>query len=969
MDEKNVNRFKDNLERFAFFSKEDAKLFNSMNCSSVSFYTNDNGELNLQIKNGDDLDYVYSKESIKAECLQWFLNLRVENTKVLYVFGVGLGNYYEVCQDWLRKDPTRFLIFLEDNKEIIYHFLQTENAEKILHDKQVRLQYIDQYAKTEGQGIDGLTTAFLFDPYRFTSLVYYSSKRSKFLNDLTQFFSHSIHSKQTKTGEFLTGGGAYFTNYYNNLKFLPDSYFANAMFDKFKNTPAIICGAGPSLEKNIHLLKTLGDKALIIAGGSATNALNSYNVFPHFTAGIDPNPSQLMRLLSNNAYETPFFYRNRIYTEALGLNSGSKLYMTGAGGYEIHKWIEKKLGMGAIDSVDEGHNIVNFSVSIAKKLGCNPIILCGVDLAYTNNQSYLPGIKFHALHNFKKSFITKNAQDEVIGFKDVDGNSTTTLWKWVNEASWYSYFAELNPSTKLINATEGGIGFPNIQNMTLTHVASKYLEKTYDFESLIHGEIQNSPFPHEIQGEDVLKVMKLLRKHLGGCEVILKNLLEEYFFALRTLMGNAEASIESNLKKIQDLKEKLTQNEFYTYILKRFLEVHVWVFEKRSAYFIYDLEKDSKQPVKFSKLELELDGYKFLKSVLKLNKDILEKAIKNYPRNEIQKDKKKKTALKTPLKTTRPIFDGEKQFEFYPNHMVKTEQYLKNDLREGPSTYYSQNGTILSSCWYEKGLREGRALFYYATGEVFSIRHFRHGLSDGTHEFYYKDGSLKSRIQYKNGVLHGEVLLYYKNHELKRELHFKDGKRDGVERMWNEQGILIIEANYVDDKSLGSANWWYDNGVLKQTVKHTANFEDYEIQCFTEQGQEVPKAIVEGEDYFDKLIKITNTFMESIQDLFKQADLLVPYLEVKDADEVLKRKNMLEALKGEIGKLAEINAEIKKNFSGNAHSLNEPFWKSTALQEQIDEQLNGVIETMRIEIQAVQSLIIKAMNKVSEKIK
>ena len=188
---------------------------------------------------------------------------------------------------------------------------------------------------------------------------------------------------------------------------------------------------------------------MIIAGGSAINALNSYDFFPHFTAGIDPNPSQLMRMLANNAYETPFFYRNRIFTEALELNSGSKIYITGSGGYDLHKWIEKKLGVTEDEPIDEGYNIINFSVSIARKLGCNPIILCGMDLAYTNNQSYINGMKFHPLHNFKKSFLTKNATDEVIGFKDINGNQTTTLWKWVNEATWYSNFAEQNKNTLL----------------------------------------------------------------------------------------------------------------------------------------------------------------------------------------------------------------------------------------------------------------------------------------------------------------------------------------------------------------------------------------------------------------------------------------------------------------------------------------------------------------------------------------
>src|ERR1700722_11059782 len=178
MDEQNTQRFEENLERFSFFSKEDANLLNSVDCKRISFCHNANGELNLQIKEEDHLDYLYSREDIQAEGHSWFLNLRVDNIKILYVFGVGLGNYYDACKEWLTHDATRFLIFLEDDLEILYHFLQTEKATEILHHKQVRVQYVDQHASSEGVGIDGMTTAFLFDPYRFSSLAYYQLKRA-----------------------------------------------------------------------------------------------------------------------------------------------------------------------------------------------------------------------------------------------------------------------------------------------------------------------------------------------------------------------------------------------------------------------------------------------------------------------------------------------------------------------------------------------------------------------------------------------------------------------------------------------------------------------------------------------------------------------------------------------------------------------------------------------------------------------
>lgn len=936
--------FKQNLERFAEFSPDEAKKITILNDPSYKFFDNENGELNLKVNE----EPIYSTQSIKEEALNWLSHLNLKNSKVLYVFGVGLGAYYDACKEWLKEDFTRFLIFIETDPKIISCLFQTEQANKLLHDPQVRIHYVEKEAPFDGSALDSLTTAFLFDPYVLSALNFYKQKFAKDFEHLGIQMSHTLYSKQGMSGEFLTGSAAFFLNFYENLKKLPESYLGDKLFNQFKDIPAIICGAGPSLEKNIQLLKTLGDRALIIAGGTSINALNSYDVFPHLTVGVDPNPTQLMRLLGNNAYETPFFYRNRIFPEALNLQSGEKLYVTGTGGYEIPKLFEKRFGIEDNDPIDEGYNVINLSVSIAKALGCNPIILCGMDLAYTNNQSYLAKIKFHALHNFKKTFITKGPQDEPIGFKDMYGQPTTTLWKWVNEASWYTHFAKCNPHLKLINATEGGIGFPDIEGMSLDDVSKKYLEKSYDLEGLIHQKIQNSHFSKDLTSENVLKKLKLLRKSLGNCEKILQTASEECKNFI--LDFQPDAALEDKCRAIDTFNKKIQDEDFGKYILSAFSKHYFWLFEKRMPYFLYDTESKLKNGKIKSRMELELDCYHFLQRVTVINKSLLDSAIKSHSQAMLSK---KENKIKNEKKTfqNKPIID--------------VEQKIENGLLEGNSIYYDNHGSVLSSTWFEKGLREGIAQFYYPSGKLFATKTFKHGLPDGEHRFFYEDGTLKSLITHHLGQLDGDVLLYYPNGELKRELHFKSGMREGIERMWNERGQLVIEAFYLADQPCGISKWWYDNGVLKQEVRHEAG--KYEVRGFLDNGQEIPKTLVEEEDYFDKLIKMTNTFMESIHDLLQKADLVLPFLDELQKDKIHESKNELNALKLEVDKISLINKEIQEKFSGNAHLMEEPIWKSSALQKSLDEKLNTLIGIMKSEITAVQQLIMHAIEKQQEK--
>jgi len=943
------SEFQENLKRLIFLEGKN-KFPDLKEPSRIFLAPNANGEMNLQIKETED--FIYSKEDIKKEAEDWFSALSLDSIKILYVFGIGLGYYYEAAKKWLHANPTRFIIFLEDDKEMLFHFLHAPLAKEILHDGQARVHLMENQEAL----VDHLSTVFLFDPYKITALNDYKNRRNLNLEGLKQEFAYFFYSKQSRMAEYLSGGGSFYVNYYHNLQFLSDSYFGNGLFEQFKGVPAIICGAGPSLNKNIETLKTLKDRALIIAGGSAINALNSHHLFPHFTVGIDPNPTQLTRILANNAYETPFFYRNRIHTDALFVASPERLYLTGSGGYDVPSWFENKLGIKAGPFIDEGYNVINFAVSIAKNLGCNPIILCGLDLAYTEGRSYIPGLKLHALHNFKRTFITKGEQDELVGFKDIYGKETTTLWKWINEASWFALFSESNPQIKLINATEGGIGFPNVENIPLAEVADTYLDKQYDFESLIHTEIQNSHFGNQTTGANVLKAMKLLRKSLGNCEVYLKELLEKALSLVHKKLEDKSYDLEPFLEDLAAVDKKLRDEDYYKAVLKQFANHYFWMFEQRMDYFLYDQDKELKDNKIMSRLQLEVDCGQFLKSVMQLNKCILEDAIRRYPKKEpLKKTKVKKRAVEK-----EPLNHLEKKVSYYPSKEIKSEAYFENGLLEGFCYYFAKSGNLLAKSFYSKGKREGKSYFYYENGQLFAAKNFKNGLLEGSQEFYYANGRKKALISYSQEKLDGIVLLYYPNGQLKREIHFKNGERDGIEKMWSPAGALMIEAFYKEDKPEGVANWWYGNGVLKQKSSHHENTNDFHIQFFMPDGKE----IFEKEDYFDHLIKITNSFTESIETILKQTDLIMPHLANMDKDVIETSKLELKALEAEMTKLLELNEKIKANFSGNSHAMEEPIWKSSALQAKIDEQLNGLIQAMKTEVKAIQDLIQKEIDKI-----
>jgi len=450
----------------------------------------------------------------------WFSSLSLGNAEVIYVFGIGSGEAYLEVQDWLHADPKRRLIFFEDRLGILRSFLESEVASHLLQDPQAELYGFTTLSNEIFQDVGWNA---LLQPVFATAIPAYAENRKSRANEFEQLVLYECSHKNEIVDEYLKFGIVFYRNFYRNILSLADSYQGSALFGQFTEIPAIICGAGPSLEKQLPKLKTLSDKALIFAGGSALKALQKGGVIPHFGAGIDPNPTQADRLIGWEG-DVPFFYRPRMHDKAFQAIRGPRLYLNGAGGYDTAEWFEEKLGIAG-PVLDEGHNVVNFCTEIARELGCNPIIYVGADLAFTNRAAYAPGVVENS-HEISEGAISR---------PDIYGNPVDTLWKWVAESEWLAKYADEHPDLTMINATEGGIGMRGIPNQPLNEIA---FEKSYPFSEMIHEKITQA------------KLTQVTTEKIHA-------LMHELEASLETLVSSFETLIEET----RSVREKLNRGE------------------------------------------------------------------------------------------------------------------------------------------------------------------------------------------------------------------------------------------------------------------------------------------------------------------------------------------------------------------------------------------------------------------------
>lgn len=592
----------------------------------VVFCKTSQGEPNL-VREIDGLAlYYHSQEGAEEEARNWFAQLDLTDVSILYMYGIGLGYSYEAAKNWIHESPSRCLVYLEDELSVLHRLFETERGTELLKDPQVRIIYFEGLEDKEG-ALECLYWNYALAKMAFSSLGLYSRVKSHHYADLKYKISFDAAAKNALIAEYLQCGASFFKNFYPNMLMLHHSLFGNQLFGKFKGVPAIICGAGPSLEKQLPLLKKIRDRALIFAGGSALNALGAAGLSPDFGGAIDPNPTQYERLISCGNLDIPYFYRNRLFHPAFELIKGPRLYLTGTGGYDVSNFYEQAFGIDE-PFFDEGHNVVNFLIQIAYRLGCDPIVCIGVDLAFTNGMVYAPGVVEDRSFDLNAHLDPKQIETLAIKRTDVNGNEVETLWKWIAESTWIGDFANEYSDVQVVNCTEGGIGFPGVENCLFESVVSHFPKLEEDLKNRIAEELTRCAFQGVTAEKLTEKTMELkgsLERSIGYFETLTydaQRLIKELKETGR--IPEITQSGEAALAEIE-----LEDEPAYRFVLDIFNQVITRLISRELQKIRVDSELKTEVEKLILKSELNSQRFAFLIQVARVNLEAIDLALKN----------------------------------------------------------------------------------------------------------------------------------------------------------------------------------------------------------------------------------------------------------------------------------------------------------------------------------------------------
>lgn len=530
------------------------------------------------------------------EAMDWVSSYQVDKVEVLVVYGIGMGHCYEALRPFLAKNSSNRLIFIEDNLEVIYAFLHSSKAKSFFQDPQVTLFYVGSEALCKE-----VLETIAFNVYIRPWSCIPSPGYGRYKKESFEKFSTRLSLLQLQVTdlfvEFFSPGDSPLLNFGRNLFLWPKSKNGSFLFGKFTGIPAVVVGAGPSLQEQIPLLQKLSSSCIIIAGGSAVPALLQAGIVPHFAATVDPNATQYIRMRQAQVFCLPLFYRSRALHECLMFHQGPLLYLKGGDGYPLIDYFEEDLHISG-ETLEGGHSVSNMIIELAAALGCSTIILAGYDLSYPKGKLYALSVSEALLSG---ETTEKNSEKMLFPAKSVTGDMIETEEKWITEGSWISKFAEQFPECTLVQTSPEGLYIDGLTHMSFKEAVDAYCTKTFDVESQVHVAIQEAPIL-PVTCEKIAFSMKKMAQSVEETIAILQDMYR--------YLKEKDCSLESERWFL--LEESLKQQIAYVSVLSMYEAMHAKLMQKKSLlecrpYNDKEAEKKFEKEAENSRIALFLD--------------------------------------------------------------------------------------------------------------------------------------------------------------------------------------------------------------------------------------------------------------------------------------------------------------------------------------------------------------------------
>lgn len=446
--------------------------------SSIDFESNDkvriqptrNGSLTAVVEGQGRPIHVASAFDPVVEAERWVSGLPDDEGQLGVVVGCGMGYHLEALT---RRYPNKKLVLVEPLPALFAKAIAHRDWRGVLESPNVEL-IVNDDARTVGQVLFARYHQELIEGASFWTWPAAQRYASGFVAelrghilDLIRTFRTNIHTKALFSLQWID-------NFFDNAGIFASDPGISSLAPILSGRPGIVVAAGPSLEKNGHLLRKAKGKALIIAAGSAVNPLLRLGVEPDLILSIDPGERNYDHFEHLKLPNVPLVYFPTIFPRIVQEYAGAR-FAVETDVFPLASWLCAYVG-DRKGTVASGPSVANSAWHMAVSLGLNPVILVGQDLALTDLKTHATGA-VHA-RSLQEDEVSQN--EAYIPVQDIHGDVVYTTRPLNSMRLWFEQrLAATSKEQLTIDATEGGALIRGTVVRPLEEVLDEYCRDTF----------------------------------------------------------------------------------------------------------------------------------------------------------------------------------------------------------------------------------------------------------------------------------------------------------------------------------------------------------------------------------------------------------------------------------------------------------------------------------------------------------
>jgi hypothetical protein len=336
------------------------------------------------------------------------------------------------------------------------------------------------------------------------------------LREFSQVFTDTLAYCRTNIATALVNSARTCSNLANNLPHYAAGATTDELFHAAKGYPAVCVSAGPSLVRNVDLLRDaqVRKRVVVIAVQTALKPLLDRGVRPDFVTALDYSP-----ICTQFYEELPALADVTLVAEA---KAHPSILQAFPGPIRVTQASFNDQLLGELVRpripIRPGATVAHLSFYLAQHLGCDPIILIGQDLGFSDGLYYAPGTAVHQVWSSELNVLNTVEMMEwqriarhkrhLRKCSDIHGRPIYTDEQMATYLKQFERdFATCEQ--KVLDATEGGMAKASTTQVTLAEALKEHATR----------DVPRLPLPTRgLDRKRLEAVAELMEKRIGELE-------------------------------------------------------------------------------------------------------------------------------------------------------------------------------------------------------------------------------------------------------------------------------------------------------------------------------------------------------------------------------------------------------------------------------------------------------------------